>query len=323
MPNDSVTCPGCGAKYRTKAQPGSKLKCPKCKTTLAIPQPLDPLPLDPLPLDPLDASLTLAPSDGRLPPASSVPNRSRRPATSSRRQGGISLDPELRGFLKPLGIGIAAVCGLIVLLTIGGLASEAVALAAAIVGVIAMLGLAFAGRIWFIVIGFRHNIGLGIATIFVPLLWSYCLAKQLRHSQHALVLLLSALIPAIVTLGALGILKGKYSPEGKNASRAAQFAENALKLGEVIKKEEQQNAPSGEGITWSCRVENVESPARFVYEGNRALSEFKGYEKDSMAYDPTSRQFSFRMRGSKDMASKYRLYLGFKTNTLVGTLTQL
>ena len=172
MPAQIVTCPGCNSRYQTSAQPGQRLQCPKCKATLVIPAPL---------------AVRVRPATRSVPRVRTTSGRvcRRRPVASfpqpgplagkpahSRRAGsakGFSFDPELVPFLKRLGLGIGIVLASIVVTAIGGFFSEPVAMGATIIGLVAVLGLALAGRVWFVVIAFQESALLGVATIFVPM----------------------------------------------------------------------------------------------------------------------------------------------------------
>jgi len=292
---------------------------------LVIPAPVVPTddPLGSLNDDDVWASATAPAAPAPAAPAYARPNPAakstacrRRPQSGSKK--GLSLDPELLPFLKRLGLGLGAVCAVILLTAIGGFFSEPVAIVATVIGVVAMVGLVLAGRIWFVVIAFQENVMLGVASIFVPLLWSYCLAKQLRRSQLAFALLVSALIPGVVTLGVAGVFTARYSPEGRKAARSARSASNADKMVKMIREHETKTPPSGEPreavFVYSNRVENA---ARFISDGDSGLSQFEGYTKGSLAINETDRTVTLKYRGANDVAAKYRLYLGFKTNVFL------
>ncbi len=322
-----VTCPGCNSRYQTSASPGQQLQCPKCQTMLVIPAPVapsDPLgdPLGSLPADDLWSSSAEVPAAGFAPPNPLAGNVARRQQSRPRSQPkkGFSIDPDLKPFLVRLGIGIGIVCALILVTGIGGLFSEPVAIGSSIIGLIATVGLVAAALVWFVVIAFKENTVLGVATIFVPLLWSYCLAKNLRHSQLAIALLISALIPAVLTLAEAEFFKARYSTAGKSAARARQWAKNADNMVKLIREQEAREPPTGQprAATYKFSM-RLKEPARFLSEGERGLSQFSGYVKGSLALDETQNRMTFQHRGSDGLEQKYRLYLAFETNTFIGT----
>ncbi len=211
-------------------------------------------------------------------------------------------------------------CALTLVTAIGGFFSEPVAMAATVIGLVAALGLLFAGHIWFVVIAFQESTVLGGATIFVPLLWIYCLANRIGRSQLAFALLVSALIPALLGLCLAVTFTARYTPEGRAATREVQFAKNADKMVQLIREHESRSPPTGEPreTTYSYAI-RIEDPARFISQGDQGLSQFSGYIKGSLRIDETRRRISFQHRGAGDLEQKYVLYLAFETNVLIGT----
>lgn len=318
-----VTCPGCNSRYQTSAPPGRQLQCPKCQRMLVIPAPAaSPDPLGSLSADDLWSSSPAAPAAGFAAPNPPAGNVSRQHASRPRSPSkkGFAIDPDLKPFLIRLGIGVGIACALIVATGIGGLFSEPVAMGSAVIGLIATIGLVVGAFVWFVVIAFRENTALGVATIFVPLLWCYCLAKNLRHSQLAITLMIAALIPGVLTLGEAVYFQARYSTAGKSAARARQWAKNADNMARLIREQEARQPPTGQprDATYKFSM-RLQEPARFVSEGERGLSQFSGYVKGSLALDETRNTMTFQHRGSDDLERKYRLYLAFATNTFIGT----
>jgi hypothetical protein len=232
----------------------------------------------------------------------------------SRRSKGFSLDPELKPFLKRLGLGVGIICALIVLLGIVGLFSEAVAMGAVILGIVAMVGLALGGKIWLIVIGFKESTGLGFAAMFVPLIWIYFLTNRIGRSQWAFAVTVSSLVPALVSLALIGVLEPRYSPAGRSAARENRMESKADQFVETVLRNEAKMPPTGEPreVTFSC-LKQIQDPAKFVAEGDRGLSQFAGYVKGSLTVDQEQRTITFRHRGSDQLQSQYRLYLSAKS----------
>jgi len=315
-----ITCPSCNSRYRTAAAAGRQLQCPQCGTVLVIPaEPAMPS----APLGSLESSDLSTASPAGLGAglgqqglrASNLANQ-RRP----RRKTGLSLDPELKPFLKRLGLAVGIICSLIVLTGMIGWLSEPIAMGAVILGIVATVGLLLAGRIWFIVIAFRESVGLGVALIFVPLLWVYLLVKRIGPSQLACAVLVSSLVPALVTLGVTSLLATRHSTAGRSAARATSFANKADQFAETIHQHESRNPPSGEPreAAYSYAIK-IDDPSRFVTEGERGLSQFAGYVRGSLTVDQEQRTISFQHRGTDALESRYRLYLALKTNVLIGS----
>lgn len=307
----AITCSGCGTRYQTKAEPGKQLNCPKCQAVMVVPAELPDLGND-LPPDPLN--VPAAPS-GPGPLGSPAAPRRRatgKPTGRARSSGG--LDPQLMPFIKKLIIGHALLAIPIILLGFGGFFSDAVALAAALVGTAAIVVLILTARIWFVVIAFGESTAYGLGSIFVPLFWSICLAKRIGKSQQAFALLVSALIPALLTLVILLV----FSPQAKSGRQAAKSQANAGRMKELILADEAKFPPTGEPKGVTFRVSRVDSAQRFLREGETGLQQFKGYIAQSLTYDATARQVSFQFRGRDEMAAKYRLFLAFETKSLIG-----
>jgi len=269
-------------------------------------------PLDPLEPSNVSTASTAAPGAGLGQQdlrASNLANQ-RRP----RRKTGSSLDPRLKPFFKRLGLAVGIVCALIVLTGAIGWFSEPIAMGAVILGIVAMVGLALAGRVWFVVIAFQESVGLGVAVLFVPLLWLYLLAKRIGRSQLAFALLLSSLIPALVTLGVTSVLAARHSTAGRSAARATDLAKKADQFVETIQQYESKNPPTAEPreATYSYTTK-IDDPSTFVTEGDRGLSQFAGYVKGSLTVDQEQRTISLEHRGTNELESRYRVYLSAKT----------
>lgn len=286
-----ITCPSCNARYQTTAEAGRKLQCPGCGALLVVPA-----------------------EPGRQDRAEKVLGS---PSTS-RRGKGSSLDPKLKPFLKRLGFGVGIICALIVLLGIVGLFSEAVAMGAVILGIVAMVGLALGGKIWLIVIGFNESTKLGLAAIFVPLFWIYFLTNRIGRSQLAFAVTVSSLMPALVSLALIGVLEPRHAPAGRSAARENRMASKADQFTATVLRNEAKTPPAGEPreVTFSC-IKKIEDPAKFVAEGNRGLGQFAGYVRGSLTVGQEKRTITFRHRGSDQLQSQYRLYLCAKTGILV------
>jgi len=255
-----------------------------------------------------------------LPPSPSVPvpGAASGPALASRpraNSSGFQWDAALIPFLKRVGIGHAIVASLIIVIGIGGFFSDTAAIAAALVGVVAMVGLVLAAKIWFVCIAFKESAIYGLGALFVPLFWSVCLVKKIGHSQLAFALLASALIPGVLTLGLVGL----FSPQGKAASRARKNRSNVDKMIKLIRKHEEETPPAGDVKEVTYKVSRVESPSQFISDGDRGLSQFKGYVPGSLQHDSTRQVVEFQYRGDVGLAAKYRLYVSFKTNTILGS----
>jgi hypothetical protein len=233
-------------------------------------------------------------------------------------KNGLAISPELKPFLKHLELGVGILCVLITAIAIGGLFSEPIAMVATIIGVLAMVGLALAGRVWFVVIAFQESVILGVATIFVPLLWAYCLAKRIGRSQLAFALMVSALIPGVVTLCSVMIFTARHSPAGRSAARAAIYAKSADNMVKVIHEYESKNPSTGKPreVAYTCAI-RIKDPARFISVGERGLSQFDGYVQGSLIVHEEGRRITFRYRGTDELRRRYRLYLSFETNVII------
>jgi hypothetical protein len=315
MAKQNITCPSCNSRYQTAAAAGRQLPCPRCGAVLVVPaQATVPSDL----LDSLESSdvSTASPAAlgaglGQQGLRASNLAKQRRP----RAKAGLSVDPQLKPFLKRLGLGVGIICSLIVLTGTVGWFSEPIGMGAVILGIVAMVGLALAGRIWFVVIAFQESVGLGVALIFVPLLWLYLLAKRIGRSQLAFALLVSSLMPALVTLGVTGLLATRHSTAGRSAARATNLAKKADQFAETIHQYESKNPPTDEPreAIYSYAIK-IDDPSKFVAEGDRLLSQFAGYVKGSLTVDQEQRTISFQHRGTNELESRYRVYLSSKTS---------
>jgi len=302
MATQIITCPSCNSRYKTAAPSGHQMQCPKCGTELTIPSE------SAVPSDPWD-SFESSDDATASPPLGNLANQ-RRPRQSS----GSALNARLMPFLIRLGLGLGILSAIILLGGIIGWFSEPIGLVAAGLGIGAMVGLLAAGRIWMIVIAFQRSAGLGVVILFVPLAWIYLLYKRIGRSQLAFALMVSSLLPGVLTLGIARVLQPHHSPVARRAARAAEHSNAADRLAEMIHEQESENPPSGEPrqATFGY-MGKIDDPSQFLADGDRNLSQFTGYEKGSLALDQEQRTISFQHRGSDDLQARYRVYLSGKS----------
>ncbi len=116
---------------------------------------------------PLDNLATAAPLSGPSPYAA----KAKRKASS---------DPsDWQAYLKKLAIVVGIVCGVIALtLPLLAFPNSPVCIIPIALLSLGMIGFAMAGRIWFIVLGFKQSVAQGLLVMLVPYYWLFFLAKN-------------------------------------------------------------------------------------------------------------------------------------------------
>lgn len=315
MAISEIRCPGCACRIKLPAAAaGRAFRCPKCQQSFRIPAAERSATSATLPASPPPTRspvVTRSPDAfPGLPPTASI---ARRPAVTA------GTDPPLRPFLVQLGIGVAALCGLLVVLAGIGLVYEPVAMGVVVIAAAAGVGLALAARLWLIVMAFRDNATSGLLMLLVPLYDAVYIARRRGLALRPVALFGTAFIPLLLGLGMLGLYRPLYTPAGRIEARAARSAAMAEKLEAMIGEAEQRLSPGGDVQTAEFPVfGGVRDRLALVQQADAVLRPMQYYVPGSFELSEDGRRASLQHRGDANLASRYRLLVSLRTELNIG-----
>ncbi len=335
-----LACPGCGVKIKIPDGKAGRFNCPKCGKALLIKTPGDaadptsgrPAPVgnppqqrtptsqpDPLQLPPsqtLPSSFPVLPTGAGYAPRgqTAMPGATQRPAATARAT-------PLKGFLRPLGIGLGILS--VVLLLIGGLGliSEPIALAACFLGIGSAVGLAAWGRIWMLVLAFQESVAQGLLVLLVPYYWIAFGATRKGTALRPLVLMISAMVPILISLAMLAVFLPKYQGGMRfpvAGSRKSSYSRAKLARIEEQIRESHNTSPQADVLrsvsfpTFSQIGGTVD-----LAKAEQVLAELPGYVPGTFRFDAPGRTVAFQYRGTEEMARRYALVLAAKANVVM------
>ncbi|KAA5540514.1 hypothetical protein FYK55_21150 [Roseiconus nitratireducens] len=210
-----------------------------------------------------------------------------------------------------------ACLALIVVLGLVGLAWEPAAIAATVLGIVATIALVFAGRIGIVIAAWRDKTAQGLLSLFVPIYAYYYAFTRKGAALNSVVVLVSALIPALATMLVLQMTYSLYSPAGRSAARQQASQQRADRMRDMILQRESDFADDAELVTATYRIAGNVSRAPNADTVEQLLSEFKSYVPKSVTLDPVARSLSFQYRGPDNLQSQYGLYLASRTGIVL------
>jgi len=337
-----LACPGCGVKIKIPEGKSGRCNCPKCGKALLIKAPGDPAstaagqampsanqpqqrtpapqsdplqlpPTQPLPSQTLASSYPVPPSGGSYAALGrpTMPGAKKRPAAKG-------LTPELKGFLRRLGIGLGILSGVLLLVGALGLISEPIALAACFIGIVAATGLAVSGRLWMLIMAFQESVAQGLMVLLIPYYWIVYGAIRKGLALRPLALMFSALVPLLICLGMLAVFLPRYQGGMRipfpGSRSSGPSAADLAKLQEQI-RESRSTSPDADVLrTVSFPSYSQVGGAVDLAKAEQALAELPGYVLGSFRYDAQGRIVAFQYHGAEDVAPKYGLFVAVKAN---------
>lgn len=315
MATSEVRCPGCACRMKLPAgAAGRAFRCPKCQQSFRIPAAERSATSAAMPAAPPPTGEPVVGGSPigfpGLPPTAGV---SRRPAVAA------GTDPPLRPFLVQLGIGLAALSGLLVVLAGIGLLYEPVALAVVVMAAAAGVGLALAARLWLIVMAFRDNATSGLLMLLVPLYDAVYIARRRGLALRPVAMFCTAFVPLLLGLGMLGLYRPIYTAAGRMEARAARSAAMADNLEAMIYEAEQRLSPGGDVQTAEFPVfGGVRDRPAMVQQADAVLRPMQYYVPGSFKLSEDGRRASLQHRGDANLASRYRLLVSLRTELKLG-----
>lgn len=293
----SLKCPGCQKTLRIPEDKlGRTLKCPGCGQAIRTkkPKPVE---------DTFDDSEfdDLVSNDDEVPAMPSA--KARRTATSK--------SVSNKSFYKKYIIALCSAMGVVVLIGLGGFASETVAMIATGLVVALMLACVVGGRTWMAIDLGREKLWLGFAAFLIPIVGIALSFRNRGPSLRGAVVMMSTLAPALLGLGMTATYKSMYTAAGKGASRASSAAERIHRADESLTPDSPTRTAT---YTVTGRPESIDA---LVNDADSLLSEFESYEVGSFTFDESTRTASLRYRGNPANRLGYGLFLGGKTKAFV------
>jgi hypothetical protein len=309
-----------------------RFACPKCGQALLIKPPADaagspalaqrPAPTPQQPVDPLSDPLAIphiptepaSPNVGGFPtmPAAGVgamPSRAGggRPASGS----------PLKPFLIRLGIAHGVIAGVLLVLTLVGLLAEPVAMGVSLLAAFCAVGLLLAGYIWIVTIAFGETPGQGLLVLLVPYYWLVYVATRKGRAVHGLLVVLSALVPTLLSLLMLTVFSARY---GFDISSGSGRRSRPLRMTQA--QEETIAQRITEGRAGSPEADTLQTVSYSTFsqingpidplKAEQVLSELPGYEPETFRHDAAGRRVAIQYRGPQEIAKFYGLYLAGK-----------
>ncbi len=336
-----IVCPGCSARIKIKTGAAGKFACPKCQKVLRFQaraeQPLAES-TEPVMSPPAEQNDFLA----QLPPVVPAPETQsnyagqRTGSYSVKNSGGHSnasrdaygtskatsrsvtlADPITKGYLKKLGLGLAVLCG-VVLLSMPLLAfpDSPVCLVPICLLALSVLVLVLWGRIWFVVLGFNQSVAQGFLVMLVPYYWLFFLVRNKQACVRPLVTMGAALVPGLFGLVIDTFFRPDFLHEGGGSSSlrlsSSQYSRITKDLAEAAKL-------AGPSDVVTAKFNVFTSPRGFdVVAAERALARLPGYIPGSFQMAPDNKSLSLQYRGTRrDLAMRYAIVLPGESGIMV------
>lgn len=312
--SQNVRCPECGTVLRVPDSPaGALFRCPKCSKSLRLGRAS--APAAPLP----SAASSSAQPASAIPPGSAPAGARRAAAASASPLAAAASDaPPLRPFLVRWAIGLGSAAALLVVLGLGGLFAEPLAIAATIVMIVAMVACLFVGLVWMTIAAARQHVMLGVAVFFVPMVGLVLAIIQRGRIVRGALVYVSCVLPAILCVAFLAAYQSRYTAEGRTAARTAKLDEDRPDLEAMIRRTESGVAAGAPLATARFRYiqRGPEAPIT-VAEAEAILSPFEHYVDGSFRIDEQARTVEFDYHGPPRLAAQYRLMLYNRTQTML------
>ncbi|MFG0333921.1 MAG: MJ0042-type zinc finger domain-containing protein [Maioricimonas sp. JB049] len=294
--SDVQLCPQCQARLRIPDEKaGQSVKCPKCGTRFRAGSNTSQDEFD----EPWMQDDRGDDQYGELPGAPQ-----RKAGKTPRRTG--NLQPFLRRWLIACGI-LAAIS---ILLAVGGLFSEPVAIAATAVCVVWSIGCILGGHIWIAIELGRESALKALAAMTVPF-YALVTAMQRKPPLKGGVVMGSVVAPTVL-LGLMMLVFGPmYTGEGQRAARARSWDDMIRRM--------ESNTPVDAPIV-AATIYVASRPGsldNLQPRGERLLSRFDSYVPGSLQIDAANRTIRYEYRGPERFEKLYALYLASETGAFV------
>ncbi len=228
----------------------------------------------------------------------------------------------MRIFLKRLGIGLGVLSGILLLLAGLGLIAEPIALVATIVAVGSAVVLILWGKIWLWVIAFQESVVQGLLVVFVPYYWIAYLVTRKGRALQAMSLVLSAAVPALLTMAMLALFAARYENVARSvyggSRRTRHISQSRIRaiedrIRQAYETSNDQDVLQTVSFQSFSQVRGPVDPAK----AERALAAQPGYVPGSFRFDVQQRKVMFQYRGGKEMARMYAMLLPAKADVMV------
>lgn len=299
-----IRCPNCEASLKIPAEmAGSGVRCRSCGHKFRVPEKSTRKRAKPAD-DEYDEYDEYAEQDAAAARSRSRSGRRRKKKPSK------NANP-LHSFLRPWLIACGAVMGVTLLIGLGGLASEIVAMVASGICVAAAIGCVLVGRTWMSIDLGKESMLQGVASFFIPLVGVALTVANRGPSMRGLVVYVSAIAPALLGLAMVSIYERSYT----GAGRAAVRVENAT---DMINKLEEKIGPDAPVKTGRLKViSNTGEMPNLQAKCEPLLSQFDSYVTGSLKVDVAANTLTFEYRGPELIIRAYGMFLGNSTKTIM------
>lgn len=298
-----VQCPSCEKKLKVPDERlGTAIKCPGCGKPFKTKKPKPAMPSSD---DEFDDLLSDGSGDNALPP---------RPGTASKgsRKGKArTKTASIQPFVRKWFVGVGIYTAIAAVVTLGGFASEPVAMAATVLWIIGMVGFLVAGWIWTTTDHFQDETWKGLVTIFLAPVGFGLAIRDRGPALRGTIVAFSSLLPALLGLGSAHLFKSKYTGEGRAAARAASVEARLEQL-------EKKIAPNDPVETVTFKLSgNLAGRPTFASDADSILSEYSMYVPGSAKVDSGKRELTLDCRGGRLVHMGFALLLGNKTGVMI------
>lgn len=225
---------------------------------------------------------------------------------------------DFRAFGKKLAIivGIIAVA-IIASLPLTYVSNSFLRLIPILLVILALLGLVFWARIWFIVLGFAQSQSQGLMVLFVPYYWLYFLSQNKQRCIRPLMVFGASLVPGLLGIVVTTFFKPDFVG---TSSRRTDLRLTSAQQAEARKilLNATTNAQPGEMLTAQFPVFMMMKPDASTL-GELALLRLPGYVQGSFKIAPDQKSLTLQYRGSdRKVALHYALVLPGEAGIMLG-----
>ena len=348
-----IICPGCSTRLKVDPQPTGKFACPKCKKVMRLAStsssepdqstddsktqstfPSKEQPNKPIPkprgnpptgnssnaVDPFyTAGTGLPPVDGGYMASNNGQYSDSGSSTYFGSGTGIAkkTPTEVKAFAKKLAIIVGAIAvAILVSLPLTYVSNSFLCLIPILLVILALLGLVFWARIWFIVLGFSQSQSQGLMVLFVPYYWLFFLAKNKQQCIKPLLVFGASLVPGLLGVMVTTFFKPDFVGSSSRTDLRLTSAQQAQARDVLLKAT--SNAKPGELLTAQFPIFMLMKPDASTL-GERALTQLPGYVPGSLKIAPDQKSLTLQYRGTdKKVAFYYAMVLPGEAGVMLG-----
>lgn len=283
----TVECPECAKSLRVSDEKAnSMVKCPQCGAKFRA----------------TDDSSDSSDGDDHL----ARPNRSRK-GTKSKSSTFGGLQPFLHRWLMVCAISSA----LIVVVALGGLFSEILAISASLMCVAAILVCSLVGSIWMAVDLGKESIALALSSVVMPPVGLVTAFQNRSPARRGAIVFASMLVPTILLGLMLLVFYPKYAAPRQRGAQSNNW-ENLI--------HQMDNQMTAETPVVTAKLTVAARPGSLdglQPQCEVLLQQFKSYVTGSLKIDVAARTITYQYRGSDKFESLLAFYLGSKTGAFI------